>query len=221
MPLDNKSADAAQVADTATGKKPELPAFYNDLALTLESAWRMLAQGATDRDAPLHVLSVANIDLAGNPQQRCMVLRECYRNERVLHFHTDLRSAKVAQFSAAPRLSMLGYDHGRRTQLRLSGETTILTEGALVDRAWQTMRNISRVAYRSRVAPGTHFASADDHEALTGEEITAHDAFARENFCVVRVSVHELEWVYLNAAGNRRAIFDWSGGMLHARWLQA
>ena len=53
----------------------ELPAFYNDLALSLETAWSLLEQGARDRHAAFHALSVASVDQAGHPRQRTMILR--------------------------------------------------------------------------------------------------------------------------------------------------
>jgi pyridoxamine 5'-phosphate oxidase len=227
MPLDAKPNAAVPLADVAGNKKPdrpEPPNFYNDLTLTLETAWNMLAQGVTDRDASLHTLCVASVDLAGYPQQRSMVLRECNRAGKTLQFHTDVRSAKISHLRAQPRVSVLGYDHGRKTQLRINGNAALSTEGSLVERAWQTTRNVSRIAYSSRVAPGTMLANAADHETLHAHDITADDAIAfaaRENFCVVTVAIHELEWVYLNAHGNRRAIFTWPDGTLEARWIQA
>lgn len=227
MPLDAKPNAAALSTDILGNRKsdrPDPPNFYNDLALTLETAWNMLAQGATDRDASLHTLSVASVDQAGHPQQRSMVLRECNRSENTLQFHTDVRSAKVSHLQTQPRVSVLGYDHGRKTQLRINGDATLATDGPLVERAWQTTRNVSRIAYSSRVAPGTTLANVADHETLHAHDITVDDAVAfaaRENFCVVTVAIHELEWVYLNAHGNRRAIFTWPGGTLDARWIQA
>jgi pyridoxamine 5'-phosphate oxidase len=221
MSPDANPAANAPLGDTSQKHKAELPAFYNDLALTLETAWRMLAQGATDRDAPLHMLAVASVDPDGRPQQRSMVLRECHRAERALQFHTDVRAVKVAELQAQPRVSVLGYDHGRRTQLRIAGNVQLLSDGPVVERAWQTMRNVSRVAYRSSKPPGTIFASVDEHESLNASEITVHDTFARENFCVIQVAVEELEWVYLNGAGNRRARFSWPDGDVVAYWLQA
>ena len=43
----------------------------------------------------------------------------------------------------------------------------------------------------------------------------------RDNFCAILCTAFELEWLYLAAAGHRRARFAWSesGALTTATWL--
>jgi hypothetical protein len=55
--------------------------------------------------------------------------------------------------------------------------------------------------------------------------VTSDDAIAQRNFCVLIIHVEELDWIYLDHRGNRRARFRWGGNdvaspLPQSQWLQ-
>lgn len=189
----------------------ELPAFYNDLALSLETAWSLLEQGARDRHAAFHALSVASVDQAGHPRQRTMILRHVDRESRVLRFHSDQRSPKFEQISSRPAISVAHYSAEHKIELRLSGKGKFHLGDDIAARAWLSMRDLSRVCYRSPKAPSEALDSAAEYIDPSSVVVTADDVIAQRNFCVLMVHIDELDWIYLDHRGNRRARFSWNG----------
>ena len=55
--------------------KPPRPAFADDLAASLQEAFRLLANAVPDRRSPLHTPTVATLDESGAPSLRTVVLR--------------------------------------------------------------------------------------------------------------------------------------------------
>jgi pyridoxamine 5'-phosphate oxidase len=201
------------------------PAFYNDLAVTLDTAWNLLEQGARDRHAPFHALSVASVDQAGNPRQRTMILRHVDRELRTLRFHSDQRSPKFEQISNRPAISVSHYSAEHKLELRLFGKGRFHLGDDIAARAWLSMRDLSRVCYRSPKAPSEPIDSPDDYLDPSKLVVTSDDAIAQRNFCVLIIHVEELDWIYLDHRGNRRARFRWGGNdvaspLPQSQWLQ-
>jgi hypothetical protein len=192
-----------------------LPPWYNDLAGTLAEAWAMLVRGAADRRHPFHTLQVATIGEDGAPSVRTVVLRAAAPGERTLRFHTDSRSRKARELAADPRVALHAYHPAAKIQLRLSGTATLHRDDAMADSAWAATRPFSRACYRLAAAPGT---AVDDPDAALAEAGSGPEA-GREVFVAVTVSVARLEFLFLAAAGHRRALFAWRGEALEARWL--
>ena len=69
-----------------------------------------------------------------------MVLRQCVDDRRMLTFHTDVRSPKWQEMAANPQVTVLGYCHQRRLQLRLAGRVACYAAGSDVARAaWRVL----------------------------------------------------------------------------------
>ena len=194
----------------------EAPTPDDDLEEILQAAWRLLADGVTDRRAPFHTPCVATVDGGGLPSVRTVVLRAVDPAARLLRFHSDLRSMKVAALRGNPHIAVHGYDAGRKTQLRLTGAARVHADDALAEDAWRGSRPFSRACYR--VSPGPGSPIVDPSGAFTPED-RGDLKQGRENFCAVVVRVDALEWLYLSAKGHRRARFDWHDGVLSASWL--
>ncbi len=192
--------------------RPPLPAFYNDLDASLEMAWQLWGRGTVDRHSAFHAPVVTSVDSIGNPQARTMILRAVDREARTMRFHTDVRSAKINQWQLKPRVCILGYDASKKIQLRVNGQVTLHTNDAAANDAWNNSRPESHVAYSVNIAPG----SAVDAPSGVPQPTDA----GRENFAVVIVNINSLEWIYLSAEGNRRALFSWQDGLLKSQWLQ-
>ncbi|MGL4635441.1 MAG: pyridoxamine 5'-phosphate oxidase family protein [Beijerinckiaceae bacterium] len=191
--------------------------FYNDLDETLAESWRLVARGVADRKSGFHHMTIASIGLDGRPRPRTVILRGCDVAARALRFHTDIRSEKVQEIAAAPRVGLHFYDPGAKIQLRMDGTATVHTDDAVADAAWLATRTFSRQCYGIAPGPGTTIDAGEDFFLPpTTEEATAP---ARANFAATVIRIHSMEWLYLASSGHRRAHFDWSSGTLAARWL--
>lgn len=187
-----------------------------DLAATLSDAWQMLARGVVDRRSPLHTPMVATTGLDGRPRLRVVVLRGVDAVSRALRFHTDLRSDKVAEMRAQPRIALTAYDAGAKVQIRLEGEADLHPDGATADLAWEGSRPFSRVCYGVEPGPGVPIASGGDFRLPSLPEDIAR---GRAHFCAVILRVTSLEWLHLAHEGHRRAHFTFGEGETVARWL--
>jgi hypothetical protein len=192
-----------------------LPPWYDDLAGSLAEAWALLVRGAADRRHPFHTPQVATIGEDGAPSVRTVVLRAVAPARRTLRFHTDARSRKARELAAEPRIALHAYHPGAKIQLRLSGVATLHRDDSVADESWRATRPFSRACYRLAAAPGM---TAEDPYAALAEAGEGPEA-GREAFVAVTVSVARMEFLFLAASGHRRALFDWSGGALAARWL--
>ncbi|WP_067333367.1 pyridoxamine 5'-phosphate oxidase family protein [Stappia indica] len=197
----------------------QLPAFRDDLELTLAECWRLLQEGATSRHSAFHVPTVATLDEHGLPDLRTMVLRAAEPERRLLRFHTDRRSAKIAQVARCPSGAIHIYDKPSGIQLRLAADLSIEMDGDEVEAAWAASRSFSRICYRVTEAPGREVEHPD---AVAFDHGAADEG--RGQFCILLARIHRIEWLHLAHAGHRRAVFElndedaavaeWTG-----RWL--
>ena len=191
-------------------------AFYDDLDGSLAEAWRLLEEGVTDRRSPCHTPSLGTLDAEGLPTVRTVVLRAVEQEARLLRFHTDLRSHKVAEIAAQPRVALHAYHPDRKIQLRLAGQALVHRDDEVAYDAWQASRSFSRLCYGIEPGPGAAIEAPWDWRQ--GEDGSV-EAESFQNFGAVLVKVETLEWLYLAARGHRRALFDWRSGALSQSWL--
>jgi len=192
----------------------EPPPFYDDLGASLREAWALLARGAADRRSAFHTPVVANAGADGRPRLRAMVLRAVDPARRLLRFHTDWRSAKVADLARDPWVSAHVYDPRTKIQLRLAGAARLSPPDAAQAQAfWDGSRPQSRACYAQPQAPATVLAAPQDADARLAD--------GRANFSALEIEVTEIEWLYLFHAGHLRARFVWSdAGAAQAGWTQ-
>lgn len=191
-------------------------AFYDDLDGSLVEAWRLLEEGVTDRHSPCHTPSLCTLDAEGLPAVRTVVLRAVQREERLLRFHTDFRSRKVAEITAQPTVALHAYHAGRKIQLRLTGQALVHHGDEVARDAWQASRSFSRLCYG--VEPGPGAAIEAPWNWRQGEDGSV-EAESFQNFGAVLVKVESLEWLYLAARGHRRAVYEWRDDALSKSWL--
>tara|TARA_R110002110_G_scaffold179098_4_gene384453 strand:- start:104 stop:730 length:627 start_codon:yes stop_codon:yes gene_type:complete len=198
--------------------------FLNDLKLSLEQAWQLLREGASDRHSPLHTPAVATVTSAGAPSQRIMVMRGVDQQSRHLRFNSDVRAAKIAQIGQQPGISVLGYHAEAKVQLRLSGRALVRSAGPEVDRAWAQASLYGQRCYLAAPGPGSPVDAPTSglDPALEGVKPTPEQVRpARAHFAIMQVEVDQIEWLYLAHRGHRRALFEWCGeaGRWDGRWL--
>ena len=183
---------------------------------TLDAALAMalaaLAAGAQDRHSAFHTPALATIGLDGTPSLRSVVLRHVDARARILHIHTDSRSAKAAELAANPRIALHGYDRVARLQLRLTGRASLHHDDSIADAAWAASRETSRMTYATAHPPGTPLpappAAPDDPGG------------GRAHFAALLLCFDSLDWLLLDPAGHRRARFTWTAdGTADAAWL--
>ncbi len=187
--------------------------FLNDLNLSLEEAWKLLAQGKKDRHSPLHTLVVASNDQQGTPSQRVMVLRSIDTEKRLIRFNSDRRAAKVTQISENANVSVLGYHPEAKIQLRMGGTSEILKDGHHFETAWKNASPYGKRCYLADPGPGQIVAEPSSGLAPKLEGVKPSEEQlvpAKQNFSILQVKIDKLEWLYLAHTGHRRAQFSWN-----------
>ena len=189
-----------------------LPAYYDDLELSLDEAWSLVRTGVTNRHSPAHMPTVGTVDEHGAPQLRIMVLRDVIPETRTLRFHTDLRSIKADQIGRNSSTSVLVYDPAAKAQIRLSGHAEIITDGTIADTAWMTSTPFARRCYMAEAAPGTPLTKSSSGlpDWIEGKQPDEGQlADYRPNFAALMIEIDTIEWLYLANVGHRRARWQW------------
>ncbi len=210
------------MANDTTGRLFEAsePAHYHDLPACLDTAWRMLAEGATDRRSAFHAPMASSVGLDGRPRVRVVILRGCDPASRRLRFHTDRRSDKFAELARHPAIALTAYDAAAKIQVRIEGEASLHTDDAVADDAWDASRRFSRICYGVEPAPGVAIADGGGFRLPEADdEINA----GRAHFAAVVIEARTLEFLYLASAGHRRARFSFGDPAeampIEATWL--
>lgn len=178
-----------------------------------DDAEARLARAAQDRRSAMHtpVVATANADV------RVMVLRDF--DPWSLRFHTDVRAPKVNMIEGAPQVGVLFYDKAEGVQIRVRGTARIERDGPIADGAWEESTNFARRCYLGN-GPGAvaEKPTSGLPAAFEGLEPTDEELLpARENFAVLLVELHELDWFHLAHDGHRRALFDLVTG--ESQWI--
>jgi pyridoxamine 5'-phosphate oxidase len=191
---------------------------FKEKFLALGSAqdeiWRQLVRGVADRRHGFHQVAVATLGLDGMPRSRIAILRGADHATCTIRFHTDQRSAKIAELEADPRCSILAYATDLKLQARLEGRAVLHRNNETARRFWDLSQRMSRKCYGTQPAPGSDildgnaFALPEDDDAI---------AQGYENFVAVTLQVKRLEWLYLRHEGHLRAMHELPDGT--AKWL--
>ena len=173
--------------------------------------WLRLVNGTLRSKDAFHTACVGT--LKGNEiSLRTVVLRKAIPSEKLLYFHTDIRSLKWNELKANNTISMLFYNFSSRIQLRITGFATMHNEDDLTDIAWQKTGLNSRRSYLTTIPPSSllDFPSKGFEESNKPESLLQIESEAgRKNFGVIKVHVHSMDWLWLNHAVHHRALFDY------------
>ncbi len=188
------------------------------LSEVLQASFQHLDDAVHNRKSPMRCPIVATIGDNG-PNQRIMVLREFDQDSRVLRFHTDFRSPKVAELEQNDKISILAYDPEKRVQLKIYGTAKIYNEGDKATEAWIQTDTMGRRCYLCEPGSGAKSSVPDSgiSKDIQSRRPTIEETEAgRKNFAILLANFHQIEWMYLNSQGNRGASFhlrgnDWSG----------
>ena len=151
---------------------------------------------------------------------RVMVLRAFDADAWTMRFHTHARSPKVDAIGGGASVSVLLYDPEAKIQIRARGTGRIERSGAQADAAWNEANNFARRCYLAERAPGAAASGPTSGLPAEVEGIEPSDdqlTGARENFAVLLIALEQLDWLYLDHTGHRRAQFDLRNET--ARWV--
>lgn len=172
-------------------------------------AWTLLEQGPVDPQSGFHYVTLCTVGRTGLAQARTVVTRRAAGSERLLEFHTDVRSPKWAELTAQPQATVLGFCHTSRVQLRLQGRAELFSPGSDVAKsAWSELSPSTRANYVGG-PPGDDLAFPPaPQNAPSG----APDRAGQDNFGVIRFRANLLDWFRLQRNDNRRALFIYGAG---------
>jgi 3-hydroxyisobutyrate dehydrogenase len=176
-----------------------------------QDIWVRLVTGAVKSRNPFHTPCVATMD-KGEVSLRTVVLRKALAKERELRFHTDIRSPKWLELSLNPSISALFYDAGDRIQLRVKGHAVLQYKNDLTAEAWKNTTSSSRRCYLTLHSPSSfaEIPTSGLSEEIEQENFTMEESEAGySNFGIVSIQVQSIDWLWLNHAGHRRALFDY------------
>jgi len=188
------------------------------LTQTYDRLWSCLESGGGTQRSPFTMVQAATLGLDGAPKVRTIVLRQVSRADRLLAFHTDVRSEKVAELRRDPRIAVVASDLDALVQIRAEGVASICDDEAQRRAIWQSSRPHTLLLYRAPLRPGTPIESPEEAHVTPNPGDAATDDGYR-NFCLVHVTVMRIDWLELARAGHRRAIFDVNDDGYEGRWI--
>lgn len=173
--------------------------------------WATLARSPGIPDEPWRLPSITTINETG-PQVRTVVLREVTATDRRLMAWTDRRSAKVAELRRDGRTQWLFSDALAGLQLRAGAVAQVHHDDAVAAAAWAHVPPGNRSNYAGVLAPG-----AVIQNPTQGWELA--DDTRPDHFAVIAATVTQLDWLWLDDRGQRRARFVWRDTAWSGEWL--
>jgi pyridoxamine 5'-phosphate oxidase len=197
----------------------------NESEFTLENTyndcWERIYAGSKSAKHSFHLVTLSTIDV-NEPAIRTVVLREVNPIEKTLNIHTDYRSPKVKQIQDNPMVAILLYDFESRIQIRLKAKATVHYKDDVCKNAWNKSRLESKRCYLAMSSPSSRIDFPDDGlpKNLSVKDLTEDNVQPGfENFVVIKSIVTELDWLYLNHKGHRRALYKISNTDLEMNWI--
>jgi hypothetical protein len=181
-----------------------------------QAIWSKLAswllQGSLYAKHEFHWPCVATVDAHGQPDARIVVLRHFLSKERLLTFHTDIRSKKIAQIRKSPSVVFLFHDHHSRLQVRCFTEAVVHHQSDIATHEFDQLSAFTQASYTSP-APGE--PEAHDAPFAYPPPPPFDRAVALANFAAVQCRIQEVDALELHTQGHRRARLTWPNEQLH------
>ena len=188
------------------------PTYYENFFEIEKKIWLLLDDAVTNRASPFRIpvfICGSQNDFDG----RIVVLRKSNQSNKLLQFHSDIRSDKVKKLKNNNNASMLFYDKEEKIQVRAKIECTINHENEVTKQSWLKTSHMSRKCYLVDNGPGTESAipTSGLKPELDNFEFTMQQSEkGYKNFIVIQCKIKSLEWLYLAAKGHRRARLEFS-----------
>ena len=191
------------------------PAYYENFDEIIKKIWSMLGDAIKNRGSQFRIPTF----ICGNQNDfdgRIVVLRRSNIDERLLQFHSDIRSEKISKLKSNNKASLLFYDKEEKIQVRAKVECTINHKNKITEESWSKTAHISRKCYLVENGPGTETENPTSglKPELDNFDYTMEESEkGYENFTVIQCKVISFEWLYLAAKGHRRARFEYGDNL--------
>jgi len=188
------------------------PAYYENFSEIEKKIWLLLDDAVTNRTSPFRI-PVFICGYQNDFDGRIVVLRKSDQSNKLLQFHSDIRSDKVKKLKENNNASMLFYDKEEKIQVRAKVVCSINHENEVTKQSWFKTGHMSRKCYLVDNGPGTESAipTSGLKPELDNFEFTMKQSEeGYKNFTVIQCKIKSLEWLYLAAKGHRRARFEFS-----------
>jgi 3-hydroxyisobutyrate dehydrogenase len=171
--------------------------------------WLRLLNGSLRAKESFHLSVIATVN-NGLPEQRTVVLRKAIPEKKQLWFHTDLRSNKIPQIVENSYVHWLFYDKQTQIQLRVQTLARIHQLDELAATQWQNTHSQSRKCYLTELPPGSSIEFPGDGLEYLGNK--TENEWGKSNFAVIVAQVQQIDWLWLNHQGHRRAVINYENG---------
>jgi pyridoxamine 5'-phosphate oxidase len=188
------------------------PIYYENFTEIEKKIWSLLEDAVTNRASPFRI----PVFICGNLNNfdgRIVVLRKSDQSNKLLQFHSDIRSDKINKLKDNNNASMLFYDKEEKIQVRAKVECTINHENEITKQSWLKTGHMSRKCYLVDSGPGAESPTPTSglKPELDNFEFTMEQSEeGYKNFTVIQCKIKSFEWLYLAAKGHRRARFEFS-----------
>jgi pyridoxamine 5'-phosphate oxidase len=187
-----------------------------------KDCWLRILNGSLRSKDAFHTPAMANT-VDGQIHLRTVVLRKVNPQQKTVAIHTDIRSKKWQNLATHKNISLLFYDAAARIQIRLGGEATLHNDDDIANLAWQNTSANSRKTYLTEKPPSSiceepssGLIAQFEKNNLTIEETEVGKA----NFGVIKAHINYMEWLWLNSAGHRRAVYHYqTDNSFNANWI--
>jgi pyridoxamine 5'-phosphate oxidase len=184
--------------------------YYENFQEIQKKIWLMLNNAVTDRKSPFRIpvfICGEQSDFDG----RIVVLRKADKDNKIVQFHSDIRSSKIKKLKKNTNAAILFYDKEEKIQVRLKVECIINHTNEIAKDSWSKTQHISRKCYLVDNSPGSVSlkpTSGLKPELDSFEYTKEQSEEGYKNFTVIQCKIKIIEWLYLAAKGHRRAKFD-------------
>jgi len=188
------------------------PVYYENFAEIEKKIWSLLDDAVINRTSPFRIpvfICGSHDDFDG----RIVVLRKSDQSNKLLQFHSDIRSNKIEKLKDNNSASMLFYDKEEKIQVRAKIECTINHKNEITKKSWLKTGHMSRKCYLVDNGPGTESVTPTSglKPELDNFEFTMEQSEeGYKNFTVIQCKIKNLEWLYLSAKGHRRARLEFT-----------
>lgn len=172
----------------------------NSLPEIEAAIWRELQAASHTRGHAWRTAVLATREGDG-ADARTVVLRDVDEATRTLLIYTDARSPKAQQMVAHPQGTLVMWSATMAWQLRLRVRLQLQTDGLALTSRWARLKLTPAAQdYLSPLAPGSTLASPLPSAPPTSEN--------RNHFAMIAAVVQSIDWLELDPAGHRRAVFE-------------
>ncbi|WP_165929961.1 pyridoxamine 5'-phosphate oxidase family protein [Flavobacterium caseinilyticum] len=193
----------------------------NDTSYTLldvESlAWKKLVNGSVKKKNGFRTMCVGTISEKKTAALRIVVNRKVDEIQKIIYFNTDNRSRKFYDLQKDNQISLLFYDARQRVQIVVKAYATLHTNDVLKLDRWKATSPQARLGYMTLEPPNTKSEKPTlgyEERFSTIKPTDSESDVFQENFAVVACVVYELEFLYLDFTGNRKANFYYENNVL-------